>query len=149
MVKNSSPFFSKLVRVRDSNFYTFERYHKALSLLLLVLFAQIFSWQNIGRAVSHGESRVIKLTICQQMIDSKECVPKKWDLFVWVYQRGYEIATTQALSFSFFSPFSTTVVSMQRCPSWVSQSPTSFPIYPHLWCDSKVISICLVYGTFS
>ena len=81
LVKNSSPFFSKLVRVRDSNFYTFERYHKALSLLLLVLFAQIFSWQNIGRAVSHGESRVIKLTICQQMIDSKECVPKKWDLF--------------------------------------------------------------------
>ena len=52
-------------------------------------------------------------------------------------QRGYVMATTQALSFSFFPPFSTTVC-VYAALSFLSFPIThrSFLIYPHLWEDS-------------
>ena len=40
--------------------YTFDRCHKELQLLLLSFFAQTISYRNVRRAVSPGESRVIK-----------------------------------------------------------------------------------------
>ena len=56
-----------------------------------------------------------------------------------IKQRGYVIATTQALSFSFFPPISTSVC-VYAALSFLSFLIThrSFPIYPHL-CNSIVV----------